>query len=45
MVLVEIFILIAGFNAAKIGLDYWIIPFLRKQILRKEEQEVSIHST
>jgi thiosulfate dehydrogenase [quinone] large subunit len=45
MVLIEIFILVAGFNAAKIGLDYWIIPFLRKQILRKEEQEVSTHST
>ncbi len=45
MVLVEIFILVAGFNAAKIGLDYWIIPFLRKQILRKEEQKGSTLNT
>ncbi|WHZ59080.1 DoxX family protein [Metabacillus hrfriensis] len=44
MVLIEIFILIAGFNAAKIGLDYWIIPFIRKQILRKKEQEISTYT-
>jgi thiosulfate dehydrogenase [quinone] large subunit len=44
MVLIEIFILVAGFNAARIGLDHWIIPFLRKQIFRKKEQEVTMHS-
>ncbi|WP_066371216.1 DoxX family protein [Neobacillus fumarioli] len=32
MVLIEIFVLIAGLNAAKIGLDRWVIPFLKKQI-------------
>lgn len=30
MVLLTIFILVAGFNAGKIGLDRWIIPFLRQ---------------
>lgn len=44
MILIEIFILVAGFNAGRIGLDHWIIPFLRKQILRKKEQEVTMHS-
>lgn len=46
MVLMEIFILVAAFNAGKIGLDRWVIPFLRKQILKKEEQETlpqSVH--
>lgn len=31
-VLIQFLILIAGFNAAKIGLDYWVTPFLRKHI-------------
>ncbi|MCM3676308.1 MULTISPECIES: DoxX family protein [Peribacillus] len=44
MLLIEIFILVAGFNAGRIGLDRWIIPFLRKQVLRKKEQEVTMHS-
>ncbi|TLS38314.1 DoxX family protein [Pseudalkalibacillus caeni] len=29
MILLTIFILVAGFNAAKIGLDHWIVPFLK----------------
>lgn len=36
MILLEIFILVAGFNAAKIGIDHWLVPFVRKQILKKE---------
>lgn len=28
----KIFILVAGFNAGKIGLDRWIIPFLREKV-------------
>ncbi|KQL20048.1 DoxX family membrane protein [Cytobacillus solani] len=31
MVLLTFFILIAGFNAGKIGLDRYVIPFIRKQ--------------
>lgn len=30
MVLLEVFIIVAGFNAAKIGLDYWVIPFVKR---------------
>ena len=38
MVLIGMFIIVAGFNAGKIGLDRWIIPFFNIQILKKEEQ-------
>jgi len=34
-ILLGVFILAAGFNAGRIGLDYWVIPFIRK-IFRKE---------
>ncbi|WP_431522062.1 DoxX family membrane protein [Guptibacillus hwajinpoensis] len=30
MVILGMLILIAGYNAAKIGLDHWVIPYLRK---------------
>lgn len=29
LALLEIFIVVSGFNAAKIGLDYWIIPIVK----------------
>lgn len=29
MVLLTIFILVAGANAGKLGLDYWIVPTLK----------------
>lgn len=32
--LVSFVILAAGFNAAKIGLDYWLTPFFRQKIKR-----------
>ncbi|MCQ6282933.1 DoxX family protein [Bacillus sp. EB600] len=32
MVLIEILVLVAGFNAAKIGLDRWVILFLKTKI-------------
>ncbi|KRM96885.1 hypothetical protein FC19_GL000412 [Liquorilactobacillus aquaticus DSM 21051] len=31
-IFLELIILVAGFNASKLGLDYFIIPFLRKKI-------------
>ncbi|MFB6465631.1 DoxX family membrane protein [Cytobacillus sp. Hz8] len=31
MVLLTIFILVAGANAGRFGLDYYVIPFIRKQ--------------
>lgn len=30
-IVIEFLILIGGFNAAKIGLDYWITPYLRSK--------------
>ncbi|MEW9670590.1 DoxX family membrane protein [Ammoniphilus sp. 3BR4] len=39
MVIAGMVILIAGMNAGKIGLDRWVIPYFRKQIQKKEEQE------
>jgi thiosulfate dehydrogenase [quinone] large subunit len=39
MVIAGIIVLVAGLNAGKIGLDRWVIPFLRKKIQKKEEQE------
>lgn len=44
MALLEIFILVAGFNAAKIGIDRWLIPFLKRKILKKDEQETLLKS-
>lgn len=34
MVLIGMFIIVAGFHAGKTGLDRWVIPFIKK-----EEQE------
>lgn len=36
MVLLSIFILVAGANAGKFGADYYILPYLRKRIGLKE---------
>jgi thiosulfate dehydrogenase [quinone] large subunit len=46
MILLEIFILIAGFNAAKIGIDHWLVPFVKKQILEKilKKEEEADHT-
>lgn len=41
MLLLEIFILIAGFNAAKIGVDYWILPFVKENFLKRDTQNSS----
>lgn len=42
MLLLELIILIAGANAAKIGLDYWVMPFIRKNRFNKKSQTLSI---
>lgn len=39
MIIIGIFILVAGFNAAKLGLDRWIIPFIREKILRSKDKK------
>lgn len=36
MSLLTIFLLVAGFNAAKYGLDYWVIPYIRKFYNKKD---------
>ncbi|EIJ77996.1 DoxX family protein [Bacillus methanolicus PB1] len=41
MLLLEIIILIAGFNAAKIGVDYWILPFVKEKFLNREPQNLT----
>ncbi len=41
MILIGIFILVAGFNAAKVGLDRWIIPFIREKILRSKDKKLT----
>lgn len=35
MVLITIFILVAGSNAGKYGLDYYVIPYIKKAISKK----------
>src|SRR5690625_752562 len=32
MVLLTVFLIVAGFNAGRYGLDRWVIPFLKEQI-------------
>jgi thiosulfate dehydrogenase [quinone] large subunit len=41
MVLIGMFILVAGINAGKIGLDRWINPYLKKLLSKKPKQEES----
>lgn len=36
MVFLGLFILIAGYNAGKYGLDHWVIPFIQTKILKKD---------
>ncbi|WP_070120437.1 DoxX family protein [Bacillus marinisedimentorum] len=40
MTLLTIFILVAGYNAAKIGIDRWIIPFIR-QFYAKDDKSAA----
>ncbi|WP_226037066.1 DoxX family protein [Aquibacillus saliphilus] len=37
MILLTAFLLVAGYNAGKFGLDRYVIPFLRKQIGNRKE--------
>ncbi|MFC5649718.1 DoxX family protein [Paenibacillus solisilvae] len=46
MVLVEVLILVAGFNAAKIGLDRWLIPYITNRFTpKKDQRESSLQSS
>jgi thiosulfate dehydrogenase (quinone) large subunit len=37
-ILMGVIILTAGFNAGRYGLDYYVVPFLRKAVFKKEER-------
>ena len=39
MVLLTVFLLVAGYNAGKFGLDRWVIPFIRRQFTKKQHTE------
>lgn len=39
MVLLTVFLIVAGFNAGRYGLDRWVIPFVRKLFGKKQEVE------
>ncbi len=32
LLFLELIILVAGFNAGKIGLDRWVVPFMREKL-------------
>jgi len=36
-ILLGMFILVAGYNAGKFGLDRWVIPFVRKTIFKQSD--------
>ncbi|MFC0477061.1 DoxX family protein [Robertmurraya beringensis] len=39
-ILMGVIILTAGFNAGRYGLDYYVVPYLRKAIFKKEERPI-----
>ncbi|OWA35964.1 Crp/Fnr family transcriptional regulator [Saccharibacillus sp. O16] len=39
LILAEIFIVVAALNAGKIGLDRWVIPYLRAHVWGRKNQE------
>lgn len=41
-IFLKYFIIIAGFNASKIGLDYWVIPWIRTHIFKQHSSRNSI---
>jgi thiosulfate dehydrogenase (quinone) large subunit len=46
-ILISIFIIVAGFNAGKLGGDFWVIPFIRRHSaswFRKEDSSRNIRS-
>ena len=34
-----IFLIVAGYNAGRYGLDRWVIPFLRQRMTRQKDDE------
>ncbi len=42
MVLLTVFLLVAGYNAGKFGLDRWVIPYLKGVFIKKESENLKI---
>lgn len=42
MALLTFFILVAGYNAGKLGCDYWVIPMIREQLHMKRRLKSKI---
>lgn len=40
MVILTLFVLIAGYNAGRYGLDRWVIPFIKELNIRREQKKV-----
>lgn len=45
MILLGLFILIAGPNAGKFGADYYVLPYLRKLVMKKKNKALETHAT
>ncbi|MBM7600780.1 thiosulfate dehydrogenase [quinone] large subunit [Virgibacillus halotolerans] len=39
MVLITVFLIIAGYNAGRYGLDRWVLPFLKNRITKKNKAD------
>lgn len=39
-ILIGMFIVFAGFNAGKFGLDRWVIPYIRKTVFKKDPSSI-----
>ncbi|WP_047983918.1 DoxX family protein [Ornithinibacillus californiensis] len=43
MVLLTVFLVVAGYNAGRFGLDRWVVPFLKSHTpVRKQTKEVAV---
>ncbi|MFC2949017.1 DoxX family protein [Virgibacillus sediminis] len=44
MVLITVFLIIAGYNAGRFGLDRWVVPFLKNHtpIMKNKEKKVAV---
>ncbi|WP_454192529.1 DoxX family protein [Paenibacillus sp. Marseille-Q7038] len=43
LILLQMFILVAGFNAGKIGLDHWVVPYIRAQFGKFRNKDKAVH--
>ncbi|WP_018753671.1 DoxX family protein [Paenibacillus sanguinis] len=44
MLLLEVLVVVAAANAGKIGLDHYVLPYLRKQFGKKDKAKTSINA-